>query len=435
MPADAGFGSLSHGWSAGGVARAGGSLRARPSRAGWSYRLLLVFLLLLFANLPLLFPAVAPFAPAQSVVMVALGALLLECAVAQRPLRLVWPESHLLIAFLGAAAVSSFSALWPTYAGEQTLVLLRYVVVYLLLVNTVDSWPRLRQTSAILAIGGVFPAVGALRHFFWTGERIEGRAGWIGIFENPNDLAYSLVVLLPIAAAVVLAARGVWAVVGWGLLATYTTALFVTYSRGGFLAFSVVVLLCLLRWSGPWARLPALAVAATAIGYVVSTSWGRLEGFGHLLADATLRQRLDTIRAGLEMFADHPLLGVGLGCSVVGWPLYAPAGAITEGWLHSHNTIIQVLAETGTLGAAPFLLLLAIATWKAHRLAAEWRGVGQVSTYRAVSALEISLWAFLVCGLAGGHVLSWFPYLVIGLVCAALRLPRPCAARPPEPRG
>jgi O-antigen ligase len=427
MRADAGVGGLSPGWNVASLASAEPALREgrRAFGAGWSYRLLLVFLLLLFANLPLLFPTVALVAPAQGVVIAALAALFIERAVSQQPLRLAWPESHLLLAFLGAAAVSSFSALWPKHAGEQTLVLLRYVIVYLLVVNTVDSWPRLRRTSSVLVAGAMFPALGAIRNYFLTGDLVEGRAGWIGIFENPNDLAYTLVLLFPIAVATALAARGVWAIFGWCAIAAYTTAIFVTFSRGGFLAFCVVVLLCFLRWCGPWARLPGLAVAGAAIAVVVSTSWGRMEGFADLLADATLQQRLATVRAGIEMFVDQPLLGVGLGCSVVGWPLYAPAGAVTEGWLHSHNTIIQVLAETGLLGGAPFLLMVAIALWKANRLALPWRKSGRPEIYRAVSALEISLWGFLACGLAGGHVLSWFPYLVIGLVSAACIIPRP----------
>jgi hypothetical protein len=69
--------------------------------------------------------------------------------------------------------------------------------------------------------------------------------------------------------------------------------------------------------------------------------------------------------------------------------------------------------------------MVAIALWKANRLALPWRKSGRPEIYRAVSALEISLWGFLACGLAGGHVLSWFPYLVIGLVSAACIIPRP----------
>lgn len=401
--------------------------RSAASGSRWSYRLLVLFVLLLFANLPLLFPALEPLQPAQWVAVAALVLVFVELSTSGRALRLAWPESHLLLLFVGAAAISSFTALWPRYAGEQTLVLLRYVVVYVILVNAVDTWARLRGISIALAVGGLLPALGALRGYYWTGDVVEGRASWIGIFDNPNDLAYSLVLLFPIAAAATLQARGAWAILGWAGLGVYAAAIFLTFSRGGLVAFCVVALLCLLRWSGPWARVPALLFLGAALAFVVTRSWGRLEGFADLLADATLQQRFDTVRAGLGMFADRPLLGVGLGCSVIGWPLYAPPGAATEGWLHSHNTLIQALAETGLFGAAPFLLMVGYGLWAARRLARSWRGAGNPAAWRSLSALEISIWGFLVCGLAGGHVLSWFPYLVLGLISAARFLPGPAA--------
>ena len=68
--------------------------------------------------------------------------------------------------------------------------------------------------------------------------------------------------------------------------------------------------------------------------------WSRGEGFTNLNGDVTFRQRLATSEAGLAMFVDHPVFGVGLGCSVIAWPLYAPEGLYTKGALVTHNTFI-----------------------------------------------------------------------------------------------
>lgn len=425
MPAGSGLGGMS---SAVGLGWAPGELAAEAEprlSTPWSFKLLAVFLLLLYANLPLVVPQVAALAPAQAVALGAFALLFVERAIARRPFTLSWPESHLLLAFLGVVALSSFTSFWPAHALEQTLVLLRFVAVYLLIVNTTETWSRLRVLFAVMVAGGLFPALGSL-HYARQGVLVEGnRAGWVGIFSNPNDLAYSLVLLFPLALALVPGTRGWKKLLPLGAAALFAVAIFTTYSRGGMLGFGAVVLLAFLLWSPPVARLPGLVVGAAALAFAVTTFWDRDEGFADLLGDATLNQRLNTIKAGLAMFADNPLLGVGPGCSVIGWPEYAPPNAFSEGWLHSHNTVIQVLSETGLLGAVPFFLLLGIALWRAHERARTWRLAGDRERSRMVSALAISLWGLVVCGVSGGYVLSWFPYLILGLTSAALLLPGP----------
>ena len=419
---------------AGAAERASGA--GRPSTP-WSFQLLLVFLLALFSCLPLLVPPLQPVAPAQTAALVAFALLFVERSIAQTPFRTVWPEMALLAIFLTASALSIFNALWPKHALDSTVVLLKFAVIYVLIVNTVESWGRLRTAYTVVAIGALFPALGALRNLA-QGNFVEGnRVSWIGIFDGPNDLAYALTMVFPLVLALALvgrrgwngrgwlSVRGLWTMALWGILAVLAIATFATYSRSGLLGFAVVVFLCLVRWSPPVARLPLLVLAAVAGVALVSTYWARDEGFADLVADATLNERLATIEVGLEMFADRPLLGVGLGCSVLGWPIYADPGQSTDGWLHSHNSFIQVLSETGLLGAVPFLALVGLALWRANRLARRLAWAGRGDLARLVSALEISLWGFLVCGLAGGWVLTWFPYLVLGFAGAARFLPEP----------
>lgn len=420
------------------AARAGGAVHVRGERAvatPWSFQLLLLFLLLLYSNAALLVPALAPAAPAQWVAVAALGVLFVERSIAREGIRLSWPQSHLLIAFLGLATVSGFTALWPRYALENTLTLLKFIVIYLLVANTVESWKRLRVVYGTMVVGGMFPAAGAL--WFWAaGDRVEGnRAGWIGIFANPNDLAYALTLLFPLALALALTPRSRARWLGWIALPLYAAAVFLTYSRSGLLAFGAVALICLLRWSRPGLRLPVLLLVAALASWAMLTHWTRDEGFDDLAADATVSQRLQTIEIGLEVFADRPLLGAGLGCSVLAWPEYAPREVAETAWLHTHNTFIQLLSETGTFGSLAFGLAVAVSLLTAYRLGRRCRRRGRADLYRAVSAVEMALWGFLICGLAGGYLLSWFPYLLLGLVAAVDRIPEPPPGGPGEVRA
>jgi len=397
----------------------------RAPRAGSSlpFALLLAFLLLLFANLPLLFPALARFAPAHWVAVAALLLLFLERTAARQPFRLVWPESHLLVLFGLVAACSCLFALWTGFAVENTLLLVRYIAIYFLLVNTVVNWHRLRSVYWVLVLGGLFPALGAI-HNSWTHNLVEGsRVAWIGIFSSPNDLAFTLTVLFPLALALALGSTGWRRLLLVAVLAIDTVAIFLSYSRGGLLGFAVVILLCLLCWAGPLVRLPALAILALGLSAWLPAYWARDQGFRDLSADPTVQQRFETIIAGVRMFEDHPWLGVGPGCSEIGWPIYAPHASISDSNLHIHNTYVQALGETGLLGFLGFALFLASGVFKGRRLARAWSRHGERTGYRLVSALEISLWGLLVCGLSCGYVFTWFPYLVLGLLSAAQAMP------------
>jgi hypothetical protein len=58
-----------------------------------------------------------------------------------------------------------------------------------------------------------------------------------------------------------------------------------------------------------------------------------------------------------------------------------------------------------------FLGAVLCRAWKAGRsgqVPAKIREIG--------AALEISFWGFVVCGLTGGYVMSWFPYLLAGAI-------------------
>ena len=72
-------------------------------------------------------------------------------------------------------------------------------LVYFFIVNCANTERRLRGVMWTMVIGGLFPAAGTLKNYL-HGNLVEGRAAWVGIFANPNELAYSLVILLPLAA-------------------------------------------------------------------------------------------------------------------------------------------------------------------------------------------------------------------------------------------
>jgi putative inorganic carbon (HCO3(-)) transporter len=388
--------------------------RRQDSATPASYRLLLVFLLLLYANTPIVLPALEVVRPAALVGGLALLALLCEIMFETRKFEMGWPEGALLIAFVAAAALSCLTALWPGYAAGWTSDLMKMTLVFFFLVNCANTERRLRGVMWVMVIGGLFPALGTLKNFY-QGNLQEGRAAWVGIFANPNEVAYSLVILFPLAAYLATSRGWVARLFLLGISTIYLPAIFVTFSRGGVVGLVAVVGLYAWRKRALWLQV-ALALLVAGGLMLASRHWSRGEDFSQLNDDVSFQQRIATSQAGFQMFIDHPWLGVGPGCSVVAWPLYAPQGLYTRGALVTHNTIVQVFSETGILGAAPFLFLIGFGLYQARRLGLK------SNTVNLGIAIEVAIWGLVVCGMSGGYALTWFPYILLGLAAAARRI-------------
>lgn len=383
------------------------------------FKLLVVFFFLLYSNLPLVFPALDSVRPAQVIGGLALMLLFYEKVRARQSLEFASPDGFLLMGFIAAAALSTAGAVWPGYAVEATVNLVKMGVVYLLIVNTVVTEKRLRTLLWVMVLSGLFPALGSL--WFWQqGIRLEGRARWMGVFANPNEMACALVIIIPIAIALSRRLRSLSRLLVWTMIGTFIISIYLSYSRGSLIGLFVMFAYLGWRQKNSLARLAMIAVLVMGI-LAVPLYWSRGESFNDLQGDMNIQERLVTYQVALAMYADAPLLGVGIGCSVVAWPLYAPATLRHHRWLVTHNTFLQSMSETGTLG---FVMLMSFygavmyRAWKAGRP----KVPGHEGIAVLAMGLESAFLGFVVCGLSGGYLMSWFPYLLAGLIGAAGRI-------------
>jgi O-antigen ligase len=210
-------------------------------------------------------------------------------------------------------------------------------------------------------------------------------------------MAGSLVIVIPVGMAVLL--------FGWGGLRRYprlglvlsvlcmAAVLFLTKSRGAWMAFGVVViLLILLRWRRGWLGLPlgllAAGIAALGIGLpqfldILSTS-GSINGIGG---------RIEIWSRAICMIQDFPFTGIGLGSfGSVADTLY-PFFSISPGSIpHAHNLFLQLAVDLGIPG-----LIAWLATWGTMVIIA-WQ------IYRRGKALGDGWIAGLGAGLLGSQV-------------------------------
>ena len=144
----------------------------------------------------------------------------------------------------------------------------------------------------------------------------------------------------------------------WIHIGTCFTALFLAGSRGGLIATVVGMLMFPLIMSRlqRWQRVAFVMICAvgTAVGiYLVpEVTWERLLSTETELSQGTLTHRTVLWDAGLQVFRDHPFLGVGAGA-------YGPAITKTvDVPLIAHNTFLSILVEQGVVGALFWLALL-----------------------------------------------------------------------------
>ncbi len=95
-------------------------------------------------------------------------------------------------------------------------------------------------------------------------------------------------------------------------------------------------------------------------------------------ANYALIERMAHWQAALDMFGDHPWLGVGIGNYPVAYARYA-IGRWRDPLGHAHNYYLNIAAEAGVLGLGAYLILTAAClhyAWSVvHRTSGYWRAV------------------------------------------------------------
>jgi O-antigen ligase len=389
----------------------------RVKTGAWPFAALCAFVAVVYANPGNWFDSLADVGFAKVAAGLSLALLAGSCLLFRRQLRFGGAVGALLVGLFVIVGVSASWSFWPKVSVDTFLDGLKFFAAFFLVANLIDSEDRLRTFVRWLAWVSVIPAVGCIISWSRGEHLVDGdRAAWIGIFANPNDLAYHLVV----GVALVLTARE--AASGWRrhvyllLLIPIGVALLLTQSRGGMLASGVVLLLWTMR---SLKRAPALIGVGIALICVFQLSPGsswqkRTDESTYAGEDVSERGRIDAWRTGMEMAKERPLTGVGAGAFVIAWPTFAP-GDVGEARTE-HNTFVQLIAELGIPGLALFLAAFLAGLFGVSRAAR----VPRLEPY--ARGVQCGLAGFAMCSISGGIAWSWPFYLLLGVSVAARRL-------------
>lgn len=227
----------------------------------------------------------------------------------------------------------------------------------------------------------------------------EGMPGRVySVFENPNAFAEVLVLLIPLAVALMLGSRG-WAGRIGGAIAALTgvAAILMTYSRASWIGLAVAALVFVFLWNKK--LLPAILLAGLAmLPLLPDTVFNRILTIFNL-NDTSTSSRFPLYEAALQLIARRPVLGAGLGTDAVRHVvkelnLYHGVAP----FVHAHNVYLQTWLETGLLGIVAFVASMG---WAIKRAARAVAGGSCPLPVRMVTIGGASALAgILVCGIA-----------------------------------
>lgn len=342
-----------------------------------------------------------------------------------------------------------FSMLFSNYIGSAWggyLDLLRWALIYFLIGRIVTSSWRFRIFVLVFVLLNFKMAQAGIRYYFhtlasWGSETVavrEGaRAGSVGFFSNSADFGVAMCVVWPLTAMLLMMKpqKLFWRVLLLTASGVFLIAILVCGSRGAVVGAACVILAGIAvskRKLG--VVLMALLLVPGILFVMPGASKLRFRSAVDYRDDPTASSRLMFWRAGLLMFRDNPLLGVGIhNFAETRRDHYAYLGGTEVAWV-PHSIYIEVLSELGLGGMIPTLTLIGLLFWlnaKTRKqmltLGAEKRGSFE---YCVASGLDLALVGYLTSG--AFVAVFYYPHMwvllgmSVGLHRATMRLhPQP----------
>jgi len=355
--------------------------------------------------------------------------LLLSVGRSKRGFRDFPREALYLLLMIGIFFLSAaFSPVWKGGAFFRTLDFSKVFVAWVLTFLAVTSLARLRrvlfiQAASVAVISTVSMIKGA------SHPRLDGVLG--GIYSNPNDLGFAIVLSLPFCLAFLLRTGSILRKSAWTVsLLLMISALFLTASRGAFITFLVAGAVSLWHFGIKGRRL-YLVGAALLIAVVVGIAVGgplkdrllAMSGEGldtnsQSSAYGSYEQRRILISRSLDGIEHYPVLGIGLH----NFSTYSGV------WRDVHVTYLQIAVEGGIPCLILYLLFLGRGFSNLRALRRVTDGDAEVKLF--AGALHSSLVGFLVGALFAPEAYQYFPYFAVAYTAVLLAIEREAESSP-----
>jgi len=350
----------------------------------------------------------------------ALVALLMSAGRSRRRLRDLPREAIYFLAIICLLFVSAvFSTIWKGGAFFGTLDFSKALVAWVLIYLVITSFARLRRIIFIQSVSvAIITLVSVLKGRSFP--RLEGVIG--GIYSNPNDLAFAIVLSLPFCFAFLLSTRSIPRKLAWGAaMLVMCGALFMTASRGGFIDLAVTGAVCLWIFGVKGKRIHLIFAAAVVVLLIGVAGGGKLKERFYAISANNVNNDLDESAWG--SYEQRRLLMTESLTGIVHYPIGMGVGNFTvySGmWREVHVAYLQIAVEGGIASLVLYLLFFA-------------RGFSNLKKLRRVpihdpeidlfsGALYATLVGFIVGAFFAPEAYQYFPYFAVAYTSVLLAI-------------
>lgn len=409
--------------------------RAAAHASSVGLMLLAVFAFLLIGRAPEIFVFLLPL---RLLLVTGLLVIAWAATVPQKPFPPFWeePEVRLTLCLLGYAVGTIPFSIWPSQSTEFVGGFVKIVVFVIVVVHCVRSqrhvttivWAvvaaaLLIQYAILSGYGGLNAQTGAL-------GASEGNRAWVTGTYDPNDIAFVMACVLPLAFFRAVSARGVARYMAGAVAFLCLVTTIRTGSRGGFITIVVVggILIVKSRRGVRWI-LAGLAVAGM-LAFASGEYWDRIGTiWGATSSDVNSYDAAGLDAARWQTWKKVTILAIGYLPFGSGAGTVQTAEGTTHGagikWETAHNALLQIAVEMGIPGVAIFVGLLYGAIRSCRRLVRAALGRPELNKMTWMAhAVETSLYAYIVGAFALSQAYAPILYLLLGLTACLRRIAR-----------
>ncbi len=331
----------------------------------------------------------------------------------------LWNElGVMLAAFWSMLSVSIL--LGARYVGDS---LAKAMALSAVIANLTRTAQRLRVLCWVVVVSAAINSLLAWKQLLAGDPTIfADRAAGVGVLGDPNDLALTLVAVLPLALALWVGERGFYRRLALGLvIGALLGGVLISQSRGG--ALGMMAVLLLEGYDRLHNRRTRMIYAVVGLlmglaGFAVLSS-ARGQDVGDLGDDPNVYNRKGAWVGGLQMLKAYPLTGVGIYQFPDRLDEFGPP-YLEQRTIVAHNSYVQVAAELGLPGITFFGLMLFYAwrsTGRSRTLVAQVIGCERTLYYLAW-AMRRALVGWAVCAFFLAQAYQVWIYLLLGIMVA-----------------
>jgi putative inorganic carbon (HCO3(-)) transporter len=404
-----------------------------------------------YTRLPAMYPILIPLQLGKIAVAVAALGLITGTDLKVKPSREVRRVNVFLLWFLIATFISMLGAYFKDKAWGGFVLYLNWAVVFVLLSRVVTTPWRLRVFLFLYLLLMLKLSQHSVRYYVdalnaydeLTVETAGAGGGGSGFFANAADYGLGMCVIWPTAVCLLFSRpRFAFKMLLWACAIVILASIMICGSRGAVVGLVAIAVVFLIRNPSKLAVPLVLLLVLPAMFFVLPNAMReRFRSGFHWQQDKTASHRIVLWKAGIRIFEDHPIFGIGPDNYSMVHHLYYSQGEKQHSISVAHSTYVELLSEYGIFGALPMVALW-LSVFLINSRTRKYLRAAHPNPQRTFEyCLTVGLDLGLVGYLASCAFISVMQYphvwLLLGLACGlntSVRNSPPVPEPPPAPK-